>query len=88
MKEVNFGMPKPGGSGQLSPVKLMERPGFGASPDLNAPPPTFPVPMAEFEPQLYLKDGVLRPLGTDGVIGDSDTARFKAARVKPSSAAG
>lgn len=75
MKEVNFGMPKPGGPGQLSPVKLTERPGFGAPPDPNVPPPPFPVPMAEFKPQLYLKDGVLQPLGIDGVIGGSISAQ-------------
>ena len=65
MKKVNFGMPKAGGPGQLSPVELVGRPGFGAPPDPNAPPPPFPIPTAEFKPQVHVRDGVLQPLGCD-----------------------
>ena len=68
MKKVNFGMPKAGGPGQLSPVELVGRPGFGAPPDPNAPPPPFPIPTAEFKPQVYIRDGVLQPVGCDGAV--------------------
>lgn len=68
MKTVNFGTPKAGGPGQLSPVELVGRPGFGAPPDPNAPPPPFPIPTAEFRPQVYIKDGVVQPLGCDGTV--------------------
>ena len=69
MKEVNFGMPKAGGPGQLSPVPLVGRPGFGAPPDPNAPPPPFPIPTAEFRPQVYIKDGELQSFGAEGTVG-------------------
>lgn len=68
MKQVNFGMPKAGGPGQLSPVELVGRPGFGAPPDPNAPPPPFPIPTAEFRPQVYIRDGALQPIGCDGAV--------------------
>ena len=68
IQKVNFGMPRAGGPGELSPVKLVGRPGFGAPLDPNAPPPPFPIPTAEFKPQVYIQDGVVQPLGCDSVI--------------------
>ena len=68
IENVNFGMPKAGGPGQLSPVALVGRPGFGAPPDPNAPPLPFEIPTAEFKPQIYVKNGVQQPCGTDSVM--------------------
>ena len=75
MKQVNFGMPKAGGPGQLSPVELVGRPGFGAPPDPNAPPPPFPIPTAEFRPQVHIKNGVLQPMGCDGAVSGEITEK-------------
>ena len=74
LKKVNFGMPKAGGPGRLSPVELTERPGFGAPPDPHAPPPPFPIPTATFRPQLYVRDGSLQPLGQEGTISGEITS--------------
>ena len=76
-------MPKAGGPGQLSPVELVGRPGFGAPPDPNAPPPPFPIPTAEFRPQVYIKDGALQPLGCDGAVsGEIEANRVEGLRLE------
>ena len=74
LNEVNFGMPKTGGPGRLTPVDLVGRPGFGAPPDPNAPPPPFEIPTAEFKPQVCIRNGELQSLGQDGVLSGTVTA--------------